>query len=47
MFVPVKSQEGERLMPTSPSVARHLIKSGKGNTILEQRHILYTIELQK
>ena len=29
MFVPVKSQEGERLMPTSPSVARHLIKSGK------------------
>jgi hypothetical protein len=29
MFVPVKSKEGEQLMPTSPPVARHLIKSGK------------------
>jgi len=29
MFVPVKSQKGGCLMPTSPSVARHLIKSGK------------------
>ncbi|MDE0466192.1 MAG: RRXRR domain-containing protein [Candidatus Poribacteria bacterium] len=29
MFVPVKSKAGEQLMPTSPSVARHLIKSGK------------------
>ena len=29
MFVPVKSKEGQQLMPTSPPVARHLIKSGK------------------
>ena len=29
MFVPVKSKDGEQLMPTSPPVARHLIKSGK------------------
>ena len=29
MFVPVKSKEGQRRMPTSPLVARHLIKSGK------------------
>lgn len=29
MFVPVKSKAGAQLMPTSPSVARHLIKSGK------------------
>ena len=29
MFVPVKSKAGKRLMPTSPPVARHLIKSGK------------------
>ena len=29
MFVPVKSKAGEQLMPTSPSVARHLIRSGK------------------
>ena len=29
MFVPVKSQAGKQLMPTSPPVARHLIKSGK------------------
>ena len=29
MFVPVKSKEGQRRMPTSPPVARHLIKSGK------------------
>ena len=29
MFVPVKSEEGKPLMPTSPPVARHLIKQGK------------------
>ena len=29
MFVSVKSREGEQLMPTTPPVARHLIKSGK------------------
>ncbi len=29
MFVPVKSKDGEQLMPTSPPVARHLMKSGK------------------
>ena len=29
MFVPVKSKDGAQLMPTSPPVARHLIKSGK------------------
>ena len=29
MFVSVKSQEGQQLMPTSPPVARHLIKRGK------------------
>ena len=29
MFVPVKSQESKPLMPTSPPVARHLIKQGK------------------
>ena len=29
MFVPVKSKDGEQLMPTSPPVVRHLIKSGK------------------
>ncbi len=29
MFVPVKSKEGKPLMPTSPPVARHLIKQGK------------------
>ena len=29
MFVPVKSKIGEQLMPTSPPVARHLVKSGK------------------
>ena len=29
MFVPVKTKEGKQLMPTSPPVARHLIKSGK------------------
>ena len=29
MFVPVRSKVGKQLMPTSPPVARHLIKSGK------------------
>ena len=29
MFVPVKTKEGKQLMPTSPPVARHLVKSGK------------------
>ncbi|MYB63107.1 hypothetical protein F4X73_00325 [Candidatus Poribacteria bacterium] len=29
MYVPVKSKEGKQLMPTTPPVARHLIKSGK------------------
>ena len=29
MFVPVKSKEGQQLMPTSPPVARYLIKTGK------------------
>ncbi len=29
MFVPVKSKDGAQLMPTSPPVARHLMKSGK------------------
>ena len=29
MFVAVKSKEGKQLMPTSPPVARHLIKNGK------------------
>ena len=29
MFVPVKSKERKQLMPTSPPVARHLIKSRK------------------
>ena len=29
MFVPVKSNTGQQLMPTSPPVARHFIKSGK------------------
>ena len=29
MFVAVKSKEGKQLMPTSPPVARHLIKSGR------------------
>ena len=29
MFVPVKSKDGAQLMPTSPPVVRHLIKSGK------------------
>ncbi len=29
MFVPVKNQKGKQLMPTTPPVARHLIKSGK------------------
>ena len=29
MFVPVRSKAGKQLMPTSPPVARHLIKSGK------------------
>ena len=29
MFVPVKTKEGTPLMPTSPPVARHLIKQGK------------------
>ena len=29
MFVPVKTKEGKQLMPTSPPVARHLLKSGK------------------
>ena len=29
MYVPAKSKEGKQLMPTTPPVARHLIKSGK------------------
>ena len=29
MFVPVKSKDGEQLMPTIPPVARHLIKTGE------------------
>ncbi|MYB63610.1 hypothetical protein F4083_01105 [Candidatus Poribacteria bacterium] len=29
MYVPVKSKEGKQLMPTTPPVARHLIKGGK------------------
>ena len=29
MYVPVKSKDGKQLMPTTPPVARHLIKSGK------------------
>ena len=29
MYVPVKSREGKKLMPTTPPVARHLIKDGK------------------
>ena len=29
MFVPVQSKDGKQLMPTTPPVARHLIKSGK------------------
>lgn len=29
MFVPVKSKKGKQLMPTTPPVARHLIKSDK------------------
>lgn len=29
MFVPVKSKDGKQLMPTTPPVARHLIKGGK------------------
>ena len=29
MYVPVKSKEGKQLMPTTPPMARHLIKSGK------------------
>lgn len=29
MFIPVKSKAGKQLMPTSPPVARHLVKSGK------------------
>ena len=29
MYVPVKSKKGNKLMPTTPAVARHLIKAGK------------------
>ena len=29
MYVPVKSKKGQQLMPTTPPVARHLIKDGK------------------
>ena len=29
MYVPVKTKEGKQLMPTTPPVARHLIKSGQ------------------
>ena len=29
MYVPVKSKKGKQLMPTTPPVARHLIKDGK------------------
>ncbi len=29
MYVPVQSKDGKQLMPTTPPVARHLIKSGK------------------
>ena len=46
MFVPVKSQKGKQLMPTTPPVARHLIKSGKATPYWNNGCILYSFELR-